>query len=267
MSGKLNYGRGALRFCILLASLAEVGARFAALTLRSRGRMTADERAMWLYESCARIRRRLAIPLHVEGPVPAGGLIVSNHLSYLDVLLFGAVMPCGFVAKREVRGWPVFGALARAAGTMFVHRERGAQSEEAAAQMEERIRAGVPVLLFAEGSSSDGSVVLPFRSSLFEAAVRAGAAVTPAMIRYYADDAAEAEISYWGKMVFLLHLLRTLCLHGLRASICFGKARQFGDRKEAAREMWQEVSGMRQRCDAEILAAESPSGREAVLAC
>jgi 1-acyl-sn-glycerol-3-phosphate acyltransferase len=220
--------------------------RFLTLVLASGGRVSRKRRALWLHRSCSRIRKRLSLRLIVDGTPPVDGLIASNHLSYLDVLFYGALAPYGFVAKAEVRFWPLFGPLARAGDTVFVDRGRGAQSVEAAQEIEQRLHEGMPVLLFAEGTSSDGAGVLPFRSSLFEPAIRANARVTPAAICYYSDEAPESRISYWGTMVFFPHLFRTLCLEHLGASIHFGQPKHFADRKDAARRAWQEVSGIRQ---------------------
>lgn len=231
---------------VLVVSLLEARLRYLALALRCRGRVPGKLRVAWLHESCSRIRKRLSISLAVTGRPPVSGLVVSNHLSYLDVLLYGAVAPCGFVAKSEVRRWPLFGSLATAGGTVFVNRDRGAQSFEAGLQIERRIGEGIPVVLFAEGTSSDGSAVLPFRPPLFEPAIRSSARVTAAAIRYHASRVSEAEISYWGEMTFVSHLFRTLCLRELRVSIYLGEPKSFCNRKDAANEAWKEVSRIRE---------------------
>ena len=93
------------------------------------------------------------------------------------------------------------------------------------------------MLLFPEGTSSDGREVLPFRSPLFEPAIRTGTSVTAAAIRYHAADAIESEVTYWGEMVFLPHLFRTLCVRGLAAEIRFDSPSRFSDRK--ARREWR----------------------------
>ena len=92
--------------------------RYGLLRLR-QPRLTLAERAEWMRASCALVLRRLAISLSVEGPAPKPGLIVSNHLSYLDILLHAAAVPCIFVAKTEVRKWPAFGLLAQCGGTIL----------------------------------------------------------------------------------------------------------------------------------------------------
>ncbi len=212
------------------------------------GRVAASRRfgrAAWLHASCARIARRLSLAPFVSGAVDGSGLTVSNHLTYLDILVYGAVRPFVFVAKSEVRRWPLLGTLARLGGTIFVERDRSLQVAQAGKQMEQSLREGLAVLLFPEGTSSDGQEVLPFRSPLFEPAIRAGVSITAAAIRYHAEDAAECEVSYWGEMVFLPHLLHTLCVRGLKAEIRFDSPIQFSDRKTAAQVAWLKVNGLR----------------------
>ncbi len=119
------------------------------------------------------------------------------------------------------------------------------QAAEASRQIEQGLRDGIPVLLFPEGTSSDGSSVLAFRSPLFDPAIRAGACVTAAAIRYYADDAAEKQVTYWGEMVFAPHLFHTMCVRGLAAEISFDSPCRFPDRKTAAREAWRQVQSLR----------------------
>jgi 1-acyl-sn-glycerol-3-phosphate acyltransferase len=97
-------------------------------------------------------------------------LLVANHVSWLDIVVITAVAPVVFVAKSEVASWPLFGRLAKLQRSVFVDRERRHKTAEAAAEMAARLAEGDPVVLFAEGTSSDGNRVLPFRSSLIGAA-------------------------------------------------------------------------------------------------
>jgi 1-acyl-sn-glycerol-3-phosphate acyltransferase len=238
---------GAIRMAVLVASLLEVLGRFVPVYLLFRGRVPADRRAAWLHASCARIARRLALVPSVRNPQGGhgSGLTVSNHLTYLDILIFGAARPFLFVAKSEVRRWPLLGALASLGGTIFVERGRSLQVADATREIEQALRAGIPVLLFPEGTSSDGSSVLPFRSPLFDPAIRAGASVTAATVRYHAAGTTEDQLAYWGDMVFLPHLFRTLCVQGLTAEIEFDSPCRFQDRKCAARKAWQQVHLLR----------------------
>jgi 1-acyl-sn-glycerol-3-phosphate acyltransferase len=238
---------GAVRMAILLTSLLEVLGRFVPIYLVSQGQVPAARRAAWLHASCARIARRLALaPSVSHAEVGEGaGLTVSNHLTYLDVLVYGAVRPFLFVAKSEVRRWPLLGTLASLGGTIYVDRDRGLQVADATLEIEQALRDGISVLLFPEGTSSNGSSVLPFRSPLFDPAIRAGAPVTAAAVRYHAADATEDQVTYWGDMVFLPHLFRTLCVRGLTAEIGFDSPCRFPDRKCAASEAWRQVHLLR----------------------
>jgi 1-acyl-sn-glycerol-3-phosphate acyltransferase len=238
---------GTVRMAILLTTILEVLGRFAAIYLVSRGRVSTARRAAWLHASCVRAARRLSLVPSVtqSGGSEGRGLTVSNHLSYLDILVYGAACPFLFVAKSEVRRWPLLGTLASLGGTIFVDRGRSLQVAQASRRMEEGLRDGIPVLLFAEGTSSDGSSVLPFRSPLFDPAIRTGAPVTAAAIRYQALDTTEEQVTYWGEMVFFPHLFHTLCVRGLAARISFDSPCRFPDRKSAAREARRQVQLLR----------------------
>src|SRR5690348_10332384 len=88
--------------------------------LRVEGPLTLVRRALWLQETCILVLRSMGIRCEVEGEVPRHGLVVANHLSYLDIVVLSAAMPCFFVAKREIEGWPYFGKAAQAGGTLFL---------------------------------------------------------------------------------------------------------------------------------------------------
>jgi 1-acyl-sn-glycerol-3-phosphate acyltransferase len=97
-------------------------------------------------------------------------LIAGNHVSWIDISVVTALAPVAFVAKSEVASWPLFGLFARLQRTVFVERNRRAKTADANAEIARRLRDGDPVVLFAEGTSSDGNRVLPFRSALVGAA-------------------------------------------------------------------------------------------------
>jgi len=175
-----------------------------------------------LHHLCGRLLDLLHVRVHVIGPVPTGGLIVSNHLGYLDILVLGGVMPAMFVAKQEVRSWPVFGWFARRSQTIFVRRERRADSGRAAGEIRAALGTGAPVVLFPEGTSSGGQSVLPFKSALLEPAV--GTPVVPAALAYGLapgeGDPAEA-VCYWKDMTLARHLLHLLGKRRIRAVLVF----------------------------------------------
>ncbi|HEX2655029.1 MAG TPA: lysophospholipid acyltransferase family protein [Xanthobacteraceae bacterium] len=114
----------------------------------------------------------IGIRIHLRG-IPAIDrplLIVSNHVSWLDICVIGAIAPVVFIAKSDVANWPVFGWLARLQRSIFVDRQRRHKTAQVNAQIVRRLAEGDPVVLFAEGTSSDGNRVLPFRSALVGAA-------------------------------------------------------------------------------------------------
>jgi len=208
----------------LSACLASYPLRFA-LARRTRGAATDAGRALWLHRCCRMVLARLGFEMRVIGTPPMRGLVVSNHLSYLDILFYGAAYPCVFVAKAEVRRWPMLGTLAALGGTVFIDRSSAASAAKAAARVQELLAAGVPVLVFPEGTSTDGAAVLRFYPSLFEPAVRAGAPVTAAAIGYSAcGQATERDLCYYGDISFAPHLLQTLRLRGIRATLRFAPA-------------------------------------------
>jgi 1-acyl-sn-glycerol-3-phosphate acyltransferase len=125
--------------------------------------------------------------------MPASGLLVSNHLSYLDVVVLSSIRPCFFVAKRDVATWPLFGWLAHAAGTIFVDREHRLSSMAVVSLIRKAIACGSVVVLFPEGTSTDGSAVLPFKSALLESAVQIRCPVAAGSIEYALDDGPVAD--------------------------------------------------------------------------
>ena len=233
--------RSLIRLVILLATAGEYCVRF--LVRRVRGPLSLSQRALWLHESCRMGLRRLKIPVTVEGVFPSRGLLISNHLSYLDILVYSSLSPCVFVSKKEVRSWPIFGQMAWMAGTVFIDRSRSADAHRVNTEMQNALASGAVVVLFPEGTSSDGTAVLPFRPALFEGAIGAGEPVTPAHLHYEVSNGTpESDICYWGSMTFSPHLLRLLSRNGVRAIIRFAPApRNFDDRKVAAQETHEMV--------------------------
>src|SRR6266487_2255946 len=218
-----------------------VSIRFLARARRLRAR------GAWLHRWCSFACRVIGIRVTTCGSMPTSGLLVCNHLSYLDVIVLSSIGPCVFVAKHDVAGWPFFGWLARAAGTIFVDREHPLAAGFAVNQIRAAIASGLPVVLFPEGRSSDGSTVLPFKSSLLESAVQLRCPVGIAAIAYSLDHGSVAdEICYWRDMTLVLHLLnlffkREICS---RCSFSHSKIR-VGNRKEIAGALRDEVVSMR----------------------
>jgi lyso-ornithine lipid O-acyltransferase len=240
--------RAALRLLILLFTLLEISARFALLRLRRGSRMDLHDRAEWLHRSCRLVLRRLGIRTDFRGPRPARGLICANHLSYLDIVVCAAAAPCVFVSKREVKSWPAFGLFAACAGTIFLDRQSRTSADAAAAEMAEAMDGGAPVLLFPEGTSTDGSEVLRFHPTLLEPAIRRGLDIAPAAIAYQLRGGEERDLCYYGDISFVPHLLRALGRTGIAAEVEFyPDSVVYSERKAAAIDLHDKVDAMRRR--------------------
>jgi 1-acyl-sn-glycerol-3-phosphate acyltransferase len=138
-------------------------------------------RASW----CQHMLSLLGVRLRVSGPVPFGcHLIASNHVSWLDVFAIGAMFPCWFVSKAETRAWPVVGWLAAANETLFLRRRSPRAAYRMNAKIRARLGAGQSVVIFPEGTTTDGSRVLPFYPALFQPAVDGGHRILPMAVCY-----------------------------------------------------------------------------------
>jgi 1-acyl-sn-glycerol-3-phosphate acyltransferase len=194
-------------------------------------------RAAWLHRACRRHLKIYSCDVSFSGPVPTSGLLVANHLSYLDILVIAAITPAVFVSKSEVRQWPLIGWLTALAGTVFIQRERRTQvgpiNREIAAVMD----AGALIVVFPEGTSTNSEQVLPFRSPLLEPVTHGTQPITVGYLHYELDDGdARNEVCYWGDHTFFTHAVNLLSKRcRVRATMRFGPfQRTTNDRKELA---------------------------------
>ncbi|MGA2753368.1 MAG: lysophospholipid acyltransferase family protein [Terracidiphilus sp.] len=214
---------------------------------RLHGPMTLERRALWLQGAARAILKVLDIGSQVEGQPPTCGLVVSNHLSYLDIIIISATMPCFFVAKTEIDGWPFFGRAARSGGTIFLDRSSLASAMTVAEQMTERLQLPIPILLFPEGTSTDGAQVLRFHSRLIDPATTAGAPITAAAIRYVIEgDVEERELCWYGDEEFMTHMWKVLGVKGFSAQLRFGEPRIYPHRRVAADRTHAEITAWRE---------------------
>jgi 1-acyl-sn-glycerol-3-phosphate acyltransferase len=200
--------------------------------------------------------RILGLRVEYRGePLQGRGVVhVGNHLSYLDVPVLGQRLATRFVAKEDVRGWPLFGLLARLQQTLFVSRSR--QRVQATGAMLSQALEGVHGLfLFPEGTTSDGSRLLPFKPGAFAPLVaREGLQLQPVRIELLAVDGVDiAEggnrdlYAYHGDASLLPHLWRFLCGRGARLRVSFLAPIPHGpplDRKRLALAAWSAVAGV-----------------------
>lgn len=204
-------------------------------------------RAEWSHRQARRLYRILHLEVGIVGALPSAQLLCSNHLGYLDIVTLVAAAPMVFVSKAEVRGWPIVGWLTQCAGTIYLQRERKTDLPAVAREFAPVIAAGVPVVVFLEGTSSGGDGVLPFRPSLLEPAVANGWSVAPVALDYSVSEGSVAEdVAYWRDMTFTPHFLKLLSLTRLGGRVAFGPARPAGDdRKALAKDLHGEVVALR----------------------
>jgi lyso-ornithine lipid O-acyltransferase len=200
------------------------------------GMKVGPQGAVWVHGWCRRIVRALGLGVSYDGPVPVAGerglAVVSNHLSYLDILLYASVRPFCMVAKTEVRGWPLIGWMTAQAGTVYVQRAdvKGGKTQthaEVNAMMAEAFASGLPVMFFPEGTTTDGSGVLGFRRGLYHSVINGGMPMKTAAVSYSLEGenggaTVEQEVCYWGEMSFAPHLFGCLGLRGLKVRMRFG---------------------------------------------
>jgi len=185
--------------------------------------------------------------VHAQGQPPKPPFyLVSNHLSYFDVLAYFTQLHCIFVAKAELASWPVFGFLAKSANTLFIDRGNKKDIQRINAQIEKAIHESDGVMVFPESTSSKGSEILPFKSPLLEYAAARQFPVSYATIQYRtgaSDLPAYLSVCWWGEMTFGGHFLDLLKLSKIDATITFGPTTVRGDdRKKIAQELWDRLN-------------------------
>jgi 1-acyl-sn-glycerol-3-phosphate acyltransferase len=176
--------------------------------------------------------------------------LVTNHLGYVDILLLARYVQAVFVAKAEIERWPLVGPLVTAVDTIFIDREHKrdivAANESIAAAMD----AGEGIVLFAEGTSSNGESVLPLLPSLLEIPASRHYPVCYAGITYTTPEgepAAADSVCWWGGEAFVPHLLRLLRVSHFDAHLCFGSPPVVDeDRKRLAMRLHEAIVGVRQ---------------------
>ena len=191
-----------------------------------------------------RLLEILGVRLQIEGtPLRGAHLTVANHVSWLDIPVLAALEPTRFVSKSEIRHWPLAGWFAVAAGTFFIRRGKGG-----AAPLIERLvphlRNAGSVVLFPEGTTTDGSEVRPFHSRLFQAAIDADCPVQPVTVQYGLAPDGRNVAPFIGDDSLGAHLLRLLRTPALEARVLYGPPiRPTAGRDELAQEAEAFVRG------------------------
>jgi 1-acyl-sn-glycerol-3-phosphate acyltransferase len=169
----------------------------------------------------------LALELRVSGHVPNGQaentLLVSNHVSWLDIIALASCTPPRFVAKQEIRSWPLIGWMVNRGGTLFIDRSNRRDASRVNQVMANALTEGDCLCVFPEGTTTNGHVLLPFKSSLFESAVLAHSTVLPVALRYV-DELGQltSAPAYAGNTTFWQSLGRLLRLRRIIVEVHFG---------------------------------------------
>ncbi|TWB36828.1 lysophospholipid acyltransferase family protein [Nitrospirillum pindoramense] len=204
---------------------------------------------------CCRLMLALDVDVVGQPSVDRPTLFVSNHSSYLDIPVLGSVIPCSFVAKSEVGLWPLFGLLAKLQRTVFVNRANKREAGKQRDDMAGRLIAGDSLVLFPEGTSSDGNRVLPFKTALFAVANtqvegRAVAVQPVSVVCTHLDNLPLGHdlrplYAWYGDMELPPHLWQMIGAGRLRIRVEFHPVvslEDFSSRKALADHCWQVVA-------------------------
>jgi lyso-ornithine lipid O-acyltransferase len=192
-----------------------------------------------------------------EGQLAKGGyVIISNHVSYLDGFVIGSLFPVVFVSKKEVKSWPVIGLWTTLCGTVYIDRQRKNLLPLLVGEISRKLKQGANILLFPEGTSTNGEGILPFQTAPMAAPLRSRAIIVPLRLTYKTVEgqpvsAANRDLVYWyGDMDFLTHFWKLLALRGVEVRVtihpsidCSHYNDNSAGRKQLARDCYDRVLG------------------------
>ncbi|QVL46832.1 MAG: 1-acyl-sn-glycerol-3-phosphate acyltransferase [Thiocapsa sp.] len=239
----MEHARSARRLVLILAHLGKGAtlALYIGLLARLGRRPTRipDMTRRWHRRLCA----ILGIRIRVFGGAQPGCLLIGNHISWLDIPVVGAQGEIAFLSKAEVRDWPLIGWLAETAGTLFV--ERGAIRIDEIAGRLRKIGRDRTLMLFPEGTTSDGSDVLRFHPRLFALAQETGLMIQPVALAYrgHADERPDPVAPFIGEDTLLAHLLRVIRHPGLTAEVHFLPPTAIGEDNNTRRLLAERTRG------------------------
>ena len=215
------------------------------VTLNARGPVARiGSLASWLWSRS--LCRILGIEVLASGR-PEGDpfVVAANHVSYIDILVLGSLYRSQFVAKDEIRGWPVFGWVSRAAGTLYVNRDNPRDAVRVIRSIRHHLANGVAITLFPEGGTSAGEEVRPFLPTLLEPAAGAGVPCYAASLSYETPDSHVAPgdtICWHDGSNFVKHFLGIMHVKKIEARVSFSERPvRSSDRKELAQKLWEDA--------------------------
>ncbi|TAN44534.1 MAG: 1-acyl-sn-glycerol-3-phosphate acyltransferase [Nitrospirae bacterium] len=177
---------------------------------------------LWAKTMC----RILGIRISLSGEsFMQSGFTVCNHISYIDIAVLAGIRPTLFVAKEEMGSWPMFGWLARLAGTIFINRGSAKSAIDAMKDIKKAIDAGVNVIVFPEGTTGDGNGLLQFKNAFFNIPAALGVKVIPVSLAYGTEDndGGVCPVAWYGDMALLPHLMALLGLGRIDAALSFNR--------------------------------------------
>lgn len=191
----------------------------------------------------------LSVNVETKGDIPQPPfLLVSNHLSYVDIIILFSVLKTTFVAKLEVASWPVLGFISKTIGIVFIDRNRKRDVKRVNKVISEQINERQGITIFPEGTTSPGAKVLRFRAPLLEHAANEFIEVSYCAIHYKFIDSNEPvynTICWWGDASMFEHLFNLAKQKNIQATITFGQSKEtLSDRKELAKSLHQKVSAI-----------------------
>lgn len=208
----------------LLCYLALLAAKAVGLFARHTGQQLEDRvYRCWGLGLCWLLGARLSIS---GAPPPSPCLLVSNHLSYIDILILSGLTGCVFVAKAEIDRWPVMGLLSRSVGTLFIDRTNRRDTLRVGELIKSRLAEGRSVAVFAEGTTTCGETVIPFKASLLAPATQLSMPVHCATLTYRTPPGAEPardSICWWGNATLAGHMPKLFRLPGFCATVTFAE--------------------------------------------
>ncbi|MBU0587512.1 MAG: 1-acyl-sn-glycerol-3-phosphate acyltransferase [Gammaproteobacteria bacterium] len=214
-------------------------------------RLTPEQRQQRIQAWSVEMLACLSIKLIVKGTPPKTGpvMLVSNHISWLDITSLHAARFCRFVSKADVRRWPLIGFLAEGIGTLFIQRESRRDAMRVVYHMVESLREGDVLAVFPEGTTGDGVKLLPFHANLLQAAIATNGPVQPVALDYIDVKTGERSMApcYVGDDTLLGSVWRTLTAPAIAVVITFGEPQlaQGRDRRTWALELRDQVTALR----------------------
>ncbi len=167
----------------------------------------------------------LDIQIEQTGDIPEyGALVVSNHKSYLDIVVILSHLNAAFLAKKELKSWPIFGLAAKRGNTVFVDRSSAESRAMARQALADRLAQGISVVVFPEGTTSAGPGILPFKNGIFHLAATKDIPVVPVAVCYE-----NPKTAWIGNDFFLPHFLEIFKTSPLKARLSFGPALRIND--------------------------------------